>query len=96
MLDMLLAFATYAATCAYDTSQPEFADATALKQAVHPILVHVAADTEAVIPNDTFLHEGTTTMIITGPNMVEIVAQICFFFSFVFFFFAANFNRPLC
>ncbi|NXD17225.1 MSH4 protein, partial [Nothocercus nigrocapillus] len=65
MLDMLLSFA-HACTLS-DYVRPEFTDTLAIKQGWHPILEKIAV--EKPVSNNTYLTEGSSFIIITGPNM---------------------------
>nr|XP_025972195.1 mutS protein homolog 4 [Dromaius novaehollandiae] len=65
MLDMLLSFA-HACTLS-DYVRPEFTDTLAIKQGWHPILEKIAV--EKPVSNNTYLTEGSSFVIITGPNM---------------------------
>jgi hypothetical protein len=70
MMDLLWSCAFFATVCPVACIRPEFSDTTAIKQGVNP-LVQALNTRERFVPNDVYLHEGCSFVVITGPNMVR-------------------------
>eukprot|EP00048_Salpingoeca_helianthica_P008174 m.119619 g.119619 ORF g.119619 m.119619 type:complete len:869 (+) comp14532_c0_seq3:2474-5080(+) len=90
MIDLLWSCAYFATVNPVTCVRPEFSDTTAIKQGVNP-LVQALNAREHFVPNDVYLHEGCSFVVITGPNMsgksvylrqialLQIMAQIGYF-----------------